>query len=188
LARLADEKKRSSHHIFEQPHSAAPDAAAPGPRTNQQLSDAQKEHQEHFRQAILYAKSAKDTPEYKDVADARGQSTFNVAVADFLHPPEIQQIDLSAYKGAPGEIITITAVDDIKVKTVGILIVNDDGTLVEKGTAIPTTDANSWLYKTTATAASASVKVVVDVAVKLRNRRCTVDDSNLLQCSLRHLI
>jgi hypothetical protein len=29
-------------------------AAAPGPRTNQQLSDAQKQHQEHFRQAILY--------------------------------------------------------------------------------------------------------------------------------------
>ncbi|GEM_PF-2874301 len=111
---------------------------APGPRAHQQLSDARKQHQEHFRQAVLYAKSAKDTPEYKDVADARGQSTFNVAVADFLHPPEIQQIDLSAYKGAPGESITTTAVDDIKVKTVGILIVNDDGTLVEKGAAIPT--------------------------------------------------
>jgi hypothetical protein len=139
-------------------------AAAPGPRSKHEVSEAQKEHQERFRQAILYAKSAKDAPEYKDVATSRSQSTYNVAVADFLHPPEIQQIDVSAYKGAPGETITITAVDDVKVKTVGILIVNDDGTLVEKGTAIPTTDPNHWFYKTTAAAASSSVKIVVDVA------------------------
>jgi len=139
-------------------------AAAPGPYAKHELTEAQKQHQEHFRQAILYAKSAKNTPEYKDVATSRGQSTYNVAVADFLHPPEIQQIDLSAYNGAPGETITITAVDDVKVKTVGIMIVNDDGTLVEKGTAVPTTDANHWLYNTTATAASPSVKIVVDVA------------------------
>lgn len=139
-------------------------AAAPGPRPNQELSEAQKQHQEHFRQAILYAKVAKNTPEYKDVADARGQSTYNVAVADFLHPPEIQHIDLSAYKGAPGEPIIITAVDDVRVKTVGIMIVNDDGSLVEKGTAVPTTDSNQWSYKTTAAAASSSVKIVVDVA------------------------
>jgi dsDNA-specific endonuclease/ATPase MutS2 len=138
-------------------------AAAPGP-SSREISEAQKAHHERFRQAIAFAKSAKEVPEYKAAAEARGQSSFNVAVADFLHPPEIQHIDLSAYQGAPGDSISITAIDDIIVRTVGIMIVNDDGTLVEKGTAIPTTGANSWLYKATSAAASPSVKIVVDVA------------------------
>jgi hypothetical protein len=122
------------------------------------------EQREKFRQAILYAKSAQGTPEYKDVAESRGLSTYNVAVADFLHPPEIQHIDVSAYKGAPGEAITITAVDDVKVKTVGVMIVADDGTLVEKGSAVAAPSANQWLYTTVNSAPSTSVKIVVDVA------------------------
>jgi hypothetical protein len=139
-------------------------AAAPG-HSSHELSEAQKQHRERFRQAILYAKSAQETPEYKDVAKARGQSAYNVAVADFLHPPEIQQIDLAGYKGAANESITVTAIDDMKVKTVGVMIVNDDGTLVEKGTAVVSPSAaNQWVYKTTAAAGSASVKIVVDVA------------------------
>lgn len=107
-------------------------------RVSHNLTDAQKQQQERFRQAILYAKgAAKGTPEYQALAESRGQSAYNVAVADFLHPPEIQHIDLSAYKGAAGENITITAINDVKVKTVGVLIATDDGTVVEKGSAVP---------------------------------------------------
>jgi hypothetical protein len=128
------------------------------------VTEAQAQQREKFRQAILYAKTAQATPEYKDAAKARGQSAFNVAVADFLHPPEIQHIDLSAYKGAPNETITITAVDDVKIKTVGVMIVADDGTLVEKGSAVASPNTNQWLYTTTGAAPSTSVKIVVDVA------------------------
>jgi len=138
-------------------------SAAPGAHSKEQ-SAAQKQQCEKFRLAVLYAKSAQATPEYKDAAKARGQSAYNVAVADFLHPPEIQHIDLSSYKGAPNEPITITAVDDVKVKTVGVMIVADDGTLVEKGSAVATPDTNQWLYTTTSAAPSTSVKIVVDVA------------------------
>ncbi len=139
-------------------------AAAPG-RSTHELSDAQKQHQEKFRQAILYAKAAQGSTEYQELAKSRGQSNFNVAVADFMHPPEIQHIDLASYKGAPGESIRITAVDDVMVKTVGVLIATDDGTLVEKGAAVPVPNApNQWLYTATAAAPSASVKIVVDVA------------------------
>jgi hypothetical protein len=139
-------------------------AAAPN-RRSRDLSEAQKQHQERFRQAILYAKAAQKNPDYQDLAKSRGNSAYNVAVADFLHPPEIQQIDIAAYKGAPGQNITITAVDDVKVKTVGVLIATDDGTLVEKGSATPSAQYdNQWLYTTTATAPSASVKIIVDVA------------------------
>ncbi len=139
-------------------------SAAPGARSGD-MSDAQKQQCDKFRQAVLYAKGAQNTPEYQDVAKARDISAYNVAIADFLHPPEIQRIDLSSYHGKADDTITITAVDDIKVKTVGVMIVNDDGTLVEKGEAAAA-DQNSslWLYTTKAAAASASVKIVIDVA------------------------
>lgn len=102
---------------------------------------------------------------YAEPAKARRQSSFNVAVADFLHPPEIQDIYVSSYKGATGETIAITATDDVMVKTVGVLIAADDGTLVEKGSAVrSTTNPNQWFYTATTTAPSASVKIVVDVA------------------------
>ncbi len=84
----------------------------------------------------MYAKGAQGVAEYHDAAQARGVSAFNVATADFLHPPEVQKVDVSGYHGAIDETIHITAVDDVKVKTVGVMIVNDDGTLVEKGTAV----------------------------------------------------
>jgi hypothetical protein len=139
-------------------------AAAPN-RRPRDMTDTQKEHQERFRQAILYAKTAQTAQEYKDVAKARGQSAFNVAVADFMHPPEIIQIDLSQYHGATGQPIDITTVDDVKVKTVGVLIATDDGTVVEKGSAAPDpTAANQWRYMSTSTAPTSSVKIVVDVA------------------------
>ena len=58
-------------------------SAAPNHRS-QDVSDAQKEQREKFRQAVLYAKGAQGTAEYQDVAQARGVSAFNVATADFL--------------------------------------------------------------------------------------------------------
>ena len=138
-------------------------SAAPT-RRSQARSDAQKAHQEKFLQAILYAKGAQGTPEYQDVAKARDLSAYNIAIADFLHPPEIQKLDLSQYHGKADDKITITAVDNIKVKTVGVMIVNDDGTLVEKGAAVVADqNSNQWLYTTTCAAGSASVKIVVDV-------------------------
>ncbi len=71
----------------------------------------------------------------------------------------------AAYKGAIDDKIAITAVDDIKVKTVGVMIVNDDGTLVEKGAAVVADqNTNQWLYTAKCAAASSSVKIVVDVA------------------------
>jgi len=96
-------------------------AAAPGAHSKE-LSEAQRAHCDKFRNAIIYAKAAKTSATYQEVAKSRGQTAFNVAVADFLHPPEIQGIDLSSYHGAPNQPITITAVDDVKVKTVGVIL------------------------------------------------------------------
>jgi hypothetical protein len=84
-------------------------------------------------------------------------------MADFLHPPEIEAIDVSAYHGAVGETIGITATDDVKVETVGVVITTADGTLVEKGSAAQS-DATRWTYTATKAAPAGDVKVIVDVA------------------------
>lgn len=139
--------------------SAAPD------RSGLVMSAAQKAHQDQFRQAIAYSKGARSQPEYEAAAEARGLSTHNVAVADFLHPPEITKLDVSEYHGDVGQPIVITAIDDVKVKSVGVLISAEDGTFVEKGAAQQsTTDATLWTYTTTAKAKTGAVKIVADAA------------------------
>lgn len=140
-------------------------SAAPSVAYGQEPTQKQKQQQEHFRQAVLYAKAAKNKPEYEPIAKSRGVSTFNVATADFFHPPEILDIDLSKYTGAPAEVITIKAVDDVKVTTVGVLIADDNNVLIEKGNAVVSPqDPHVWTYKTTVGVPVFSVKVLIDVA------------------------
>lgn len=139
-------------------------SAAPH-RANVELSEAQKANLERFRQAIAYSRGAKSQPEYAQAAEARGMSTHNVVVADFLRPPEITKVDISGYHGEVGQPIVITAIDDVKVKAVVVLIAADDGRLVEKGAAVQAaTDATHWTYTATAKAAANAVKIVADAA------------------------
>ncbi len=59
-------------------------SAAPK-RSSKEQTVAQKEHRERFRLATQFAKTAQSTPEYKELAESRGLSAYNVAIADFLH-------------------------------------------------------------------------------------------------------
>jgi hypothetical protein len=139
-------------------------SAAPH-RTNTELTDAQRAHRERFLQAVTYAKGAKSVPEYEEVAQTLKMSVHNVAMADFMHPPEITSIDVSNYHGDVGQPIVITALDDVKVKSVGVLIAADDGTFVEKGAAAPSpNDSTHWTYTTTAKTSAKGLKIVVDAA------------------------
>ncbi len=126
-------------------------------------SPKQKAQQERFRHAVMYAKAAKGKPEYASIAAARGQNPFRVATEDFLHAPEITGITLTGYTGGAGQSIVVTAIDDVKVASVGISIFTDTGTLVEKGAAtLSAIDSRLWTYQTTAASPSGSLKVVVD--------------------------
>ena len=127
-------------------------ANTPKERTGE-LSAAQKGQQKRFQQATIYAKSALANPEtkqaYKDAAD-EGESAYNVAVADFMHAPDIEEIDLSKYTGKVGSTITITVTDDFKVAEVSVTILNEDGTEVEHGLAQSALGGLDWLYTATA--------------------------------------
>ncbi len=94
-----------------------------------------------------------------------GESAFNVAVADLLHAPDIETIDLSNYTGKVGDTITIRATDDFMVTGVTVSISEADGTLVEKGAAVLGADGLDWVY--TATVANANLsgdKIVIQAS------------------------
>ncbi len=132
---------------------------------DREYTEAQKAQHEKFRLAVAYGKGAKDLPEYKELAEARKICSFNVATADFLHPPEVTAIYLSSYQGHEGDTIEVRAIDDVAVKEVGLMIVDDQNTVVEQGkmTQVPN-DNTRWTYTATANASASHVQVIVDAA------------------------
>lgn len=115
---------------------------------------SQAAHKKKFQHAVLYAQSVLADPalkkEYKKEAEQNehGATAYNIALADLLQAPEIEEIDLSQYSGKKGDIISILVTDDFKVKSVTVKIENEDGGLVEEGAAVDKT--THWEYKATA--------------------------------------
>lgn len=126
-----------------------------------QFTQAQTAQQERFGEAVAYAKTAsKNEPAYVEKAAGSTQTAFNVAMADFLHPPEIVEVDMSGYTGKVGETIRARVKDDVKVKEVKVVVASEQDELIEQGVAVPG-DGLWWNYVTTANATSGNVKVIV---------------------------
>jgi hypothetical protein len=139
------------------------------PQQPKKLSEKQIEHQQLFRKAVIYGKAATtdaDTKElYEALAAKKKKTPFIVAVADCLNAPEIKNIDLSDYCGNQGDVIKVTASDDVLVKAVHISIINPDGSTVEEGDAVA--DASGYVWTYTAVADNESLdgdKIVVAVS------------------------
>lgn len=139
---------------------------APGKRQTE-WSEAQLQHRLRFQEAVLYAKNAMANPATKEAYQAaaeEGESAYNVAVADFLNAPYINEIDVSHYNGQIDSYIQVRAVDDFNVAEVSVTILNEDGSEVERGSAI-LQPGNIW-WKYTATVKNDSLsgdKIVVRV-------------------------
>ncbi len=122
------------------------------PKRKSEMTDKQKEHLEKFQKAVIYAKAALQNPTTKQMYDKaaakkKGVNSYNIAVADLMNAPKIEQIDLSAYAGQIGDVIKVKAYDDFAVKEVTIEIQNADGALVEKGNAVD--NGLEWVYTAT---------------------------------------
>jgi hypothetical protein len=74
--------------------------AKPNYVENRTYSQAQLAQQKAFRDAITYAKVAKEQEVYKLKANGGPKSPFNVAVADWFKEPQVLGIDLSGWNGA----------------------------------------------------------------------------------------
>ena len=96
-------------------------------------------HNERFRQGAIYAQKVLAVPEDRAVYEAKAAGTtgtaFSMAVRDFLNLPEVEDVDLSAYTGAVGDRVAVTATDDMAVTGLHVRIEQMDGTLVEEGEA-----------------------------------------------------
>lgn len=134
-------------------------SASPTFNENRTFSEAQLERQERFREASSYAKDAKMDDVYVKKAEGTAMSSYNVAMADWFHAPEIHEIDIENWHGQAGEIIRIRAMDDVKVTLVKVVITDENGNVVEQGEAQQAEGA-WWTYTATA-AAPENARIVV---------------------------
>ena len=116
---------------------------------------ARRANQSRFAQATLYVEGLKAQPEryaaYKRAAKAKQKRACNLAMADYLRPPAIQEIDPSAYAGFAGQAIRVQATDDFEVSHVEVLIKSESGVVLEQGVAaLDDANAGQWLYRTMA--------------------------------------
>ena len=122
------------------------------PRATAKISEGQFRVRHLFTQAAAYAKVAISDAALKLLYSAKagnGRSAYNVAFSDFLHPPQIGEINASAYNGSVGSSILATITDEGRVVSVQVKIQRHDGSLLEEGEASPEASGINWRYVAT---------------------------------------
>ena len=152
------------------------------PKQRSKVSAKQQKQRDRFQEAVFYGKEAMATPELAELyttAAKKGKRPYNVAVADFLNAPDIDEVDLSAYHGAAGDTIKVKASDDFAVKSVIIKIINASGETAEEGEAVHKL-GNSWIYTATSEVNDlAGTKIIVsvsDVPGNVTREESVIDD------------
>jgi hypothetical protein len=126
--------------------------------------------QRTFKEASSYAKTAAANPEaralYATGRKGKHESSYTVALRDFMNPPEVSAIDATGYRGTPGDIILINATDDFKVTRVKLVVTDANGVVIEQGDAIDVsaTRFNQWEYKAVSTNPSIPGTKIIAVA------------------------
>jgi hypothetical protein len=113
-------------------------------------SKAQQENRKRFRHATAHAKRELLDPEVRQYYQNRakpGQTANNVAIADFMLKPEVDDIDVKNYKGEEGNTIKVTVRHNLGVAVVIVMILNAIGFEVESGMATRMSAAGNWVYK-----------------------------------------
>ena len=105
-----------------------------------------------FLKGSIYAKAMLADPTMKTKYAEKainGKSAYNVALADYIKPPVVDNIDASAYTGATGDKIRIDATDCFEVTKVHVVIKDNSGTIVEQGDAALDSMNLFWEYSAT---------------------------------------
>ena len=116
---------------------------------NRIFTTAQKKHQEAFRQASAYAKSAKTEELYVQKAKETGSISYNLAIADWFGAPKILEINMDGWTGQMGQTIRMKARDNFMVACVAVVIRDTEGCVLEAGEAIQSKVDGSWWHYTT---------------------------------------
>ena len=121
----------------------------PGPESAQ--TPGEKANQSRFRLAVAYRQSVVSDPDkcapYKTAARILRKRACDLALADFLKAPVIQNVDVANYTGKAAEMIGIDVADDFEVTSVEVLIRLLNGMPVEEGAAVRKSECQ-WVYWT----------------------------------------
>jgi hypothetical protein len=108
--------------------------------SNRVLSTDQKAHHSKFKAGAAYAKAAQySQPIYAQLAAGTMKTAYNIALADYFHPPMIHAVKRE------GSRVKIHATDDVLVMGVSVTVFSTDGKVLEKGEAIKGV-ADWWEY------------------------------------------
>lgn len=106
-----------------------------------------------FTHAAQYAKNILQDPAmlaFYAAKTRKGLTPYLAALSDYLKPPVVEDIDVTAYHGNAGDNIAVTAIDDFAVAAVTVKITDSAGILLEDGPGTP--DPVTGIYNYTATA------------------------------------
>jgi len=101
-----------------------------------------------FSEASAWGKHVMSDPELKDFYKSRaqiGMNAYTTALRDSLNAPLVSVIDTSGYSGHPGEIILVTADEDLMVVKVNVVIADSYGVILEEGICT-SDDSINWHY------------------------------------------
>ena len=99
--------------------------------SSRKLSQDQKHHHKRFKEAAAYAWSAsRREPIYAQLAAGTLKNAYNVALGDWFHPPVIHRVERR------GKAIRIQASDDVLVAGVQVVILDEQGKILEQGEAV----------------------------------------------------
>lgn len=93
------------------------------------FSQAQLEQQGRVKLASAYASEAKTWPVYVERARRKKKKAFNLAFADWFHPPVIHSIERDEGR------VRVKASDDVQVTKVEVRILDSAGNTLEQGQA-----------------------------------------------------
>lgn len=123
----------------------------PGPRKGA-ASANQELNKRKFLKASYYAKGVIADPVKKAVYQAKVKGrvfAYQLAMRDFMKAPVIETIDFESYIGVIGNKINILAVDDFKVESVHVVIMDSNGGIVEQGFAAAQPNEVDFIYTAT---------------------------------------
>ncbi|MHC1764676.1 MAG: hypothetical protein AB9869_10270 [Verrucomicrobiia bacterium] len=117
-----------------------------------------------IKEAAAYWRRLKNDPgklaHYEVLPYEPSVGLYQRAVRDYCNPPAVTEIDIAAYSGEAGTPIRIEAVDDTKVAEVSVEILDMEGTVLEKGPAEFSANADRWIYTATQSVSSGQTVTV----------------------------
>lgn len=148
--------------------------AARADPTTKKASSKQQAGRQRFADARAYAKEVMADPRKREIyirlGKLTGRQPDKLLTSDFLTPPQIARVDLTAYHGRAGDPIYVLAFDDIEVVSVEVALQNAAGATWETGAA--RIDHGVWCYRTHA-AAPAGERISVVVTARDRPGNAT---------------